>query len=464
MLYSTYGGKCTGCDGKKTCFACKTYTERYMFFDFECEQETGVHNVNLVVVHNFEGHEWVFQMIDDYCGFMFSGECEGYTFLAHNAKGYDAQFILKWCVDNGVKPYCIYAGTNIMSMEIRHFKIRIIDSIHFVASSLAAFPKTFGLKELKKGYFPHYFNKKCNQNYVGPMPSKKHYGYDSMSAKNRKEFLEWHETKVTENYQFDFKREILEYCRSDVDILRRSMLKFREHFIEFENIDPLQYVTIASVCMSVYRGNYMPSDVIATWKDTTNYESCSKTSIAWLDWLIADSGAKIQHALNGGEVNLDKIGRVDGFSKDTKTVYEFQGCFWHGCRKCYNGDTINTKNQIDMLSLRKQTLEKNERIRSAGYNLIETYECDLKKDIEFKKYMKNWDREFVGPLNPRDAFFGGRTNITKLTYDFKEGEKGKYVDFVSLYILLCSIINGTLLDTPQNYWNPSHLTNIGLDL
>ena len=26
-----------------------------------------------------------------------------------------------------------------------------------------------------------------------------------------------------------------------------------------------------------------------------------------------------------------------------------------------------------------------------------------------------------------------RTNITKLTYDFKEGEKGKYVDFVSLY-------------------------------
>ena len=46
--------------------------------------------------------------------------------------------------------------------------------------------------------------------------------------------------------------------------------------------------------------------------------------------------------------------------------------------------------------------------------------------------MKNWDREFVGPLNPRDAFFGGRT-ITKLTYDFKEGEKGKYVDFVSLY-------------------------------
>ncbi len=146
-----------------------------------------------------------------------------------------------------------------------------------------------------------------------------------------------------------------------MDILRKSMLKFREHFIELENIDPLQYVTIASVCMSVYRGNYMPSGVIATLTDTTNYESCSTTSIAWLDWLIADSGVKIQHALNCDVVNLDKIGKVDGFCKDTKTVYEFQGCFWHGCRKCYNGDTINTKNQIDMLSLRKQTLKKNEK-------------------------------------------------------------------------------------------------------
>ena len=39
----------------------------------------------------------------------------------------------------------------------------------------------------------------------------------------------------------------------------------------------------------------------------------------------------------------------------------------------------------------------------------------------------------MGPLNPRDAFFRGRTNVTKLTYDFKPDEKGRYVDFVSLY-------------------------------
>ena len=30
------------------------------------------------------------------------------------------------------------------------------------------------------------------------------------------------------------------------------------------------------------------------------------------------------------------------------------------------------------------------------------------------KFMKTCNREIVGPLNPRDAFFGGRTNVTKL--------------------------------------------------
>ena len=113
-------------------------------------------------------------------------------------------------------------------------------------------------------------------------------------------------------------------------------------------------------------------------------------------------------------------------------VYEFQGCFWHGCKKCYSDDTINTKNQINMLTLRK-TLEKNGKIRAAGYNLVEVYECELKKDKDFMKFLKTWDREIVGRLNPRDAFFRGRTNVTKLTFDFKKREKGRYVDFVSLY-------------------------------
>ena len=425
------GGKCIGCDGDKKCYSCKTRTDKYIFYDFETNQETGVHVVNWVDCEDFHGNKNTFETIDDFCKFVFKDENKGFTFIAHNSKGYDAQFIRNWCIGNGMKPYCIYNGIKIMSMEVS--KRRFIDSLNFVAAPLDSFPKTFGLKELKKGYFPHYFNKKCNQDYVGKIPSKKHFGCNRMSSSGRKAFDEWYQARVDENYVFDFKKELREYCRSDVDILRRSMLKFRNDFIELENIDPLLYITIASVCMTVYRCNYMPRDQIGVVKDATRDEKFSKISIAWLDWISERDGVNIEHALNGGEKNLKDIGKVDGFCKETKTVYEFQGCFWHGCKKCFSNDTINTKNQRDMLTLRKRTQEKNKMIRDCGWNLVEEYECGLKENKEFLKFFKTWDRECIEPLNPRDAFFGGRTNVTKLTYDFKEGEKGKYVDFVSLY-------------------------------
>ena len=76
-----------------------------------------------------------------------------------------------------------------MLLEIPAIRLKIIDSINFIAQPLSSFPKTFGLTELKKGYFPHYFNKICNQKYVGTMPSKKHYGYNQMKREGRQKFL-----------------------------------------------------------------------------------------------------------------------------------------------------------------------------------------------------------------------------------------------------------------------------------
>jgi len=147
--------------------------------------------------------------------------------------------------------------------------------------------------------------------------------------------LEWYKAKKDEGYVFDFKKELKEYRRSDVDILRRSMMKFREDFTTLENIDPLQYITIASVCSTIYRSNYIPSGSIAIQKDVTSGEKYSEKSINWLDWLSKKDGIKIQHALNGGEHKIKGVGKVDGFCKENNTVYEFQGCFWHGCKKMF---------------------------------------------------------------------------------------------------------------------------------
>ena len=132
----TKGGACTRgktqCTVKKKdwCLCCKTHTTNYMFYDFETQQDTGTHIVNYVNAQDFGENEFTFNTVTDFCKFVFNDEHEGYTFIAHNAKSFDAQFILKYCVDNTIKPFCIYNGTKIMFMAIKEFNIRFIDSIN----------------------------------------------------------------------------------------------------------------------------------------------------------------------------------------------------------------------------------------------------------------------------------------------------------------------------------------------
>ena len=291
---------------KKTdwCYPCRTYTEKYMFYDFEATQNTGTHTVNLSIAQDLEGKEYIHNSIEEFCKGFLNDKFKGYTFIAHNSKGYDCHFVLKWLIDQGIKPYCIYNGAKIMFVEISKLSIRFIDSLNFLQMPLKSFPKTFGMSELKNGYFPHYFSKECNKDYVGNIPSKKHYGYNQMKPDERTKFLKRYEERVRENYVFDFKKEILEYCRSDVDILRRGIIKLREDFIELENIDPLRYITIASVCMTIYRSNYMPNKAIAIVPEYAKTDNFSKMSIMWLNYVLTTKGLNIQHALNGGEKKL----------------------------------------------------------------------------------------------------------------------------------------------------------------
>ena len=52
---------------KDWCFSCRSYTEKYLFYDFECTQNTGTHEVNLAIAHDFEGNEYIYKSIEDFC-------------------------------------------------------------------------------------------------------------------------------------------------------------------------------------------------------------------------------------------------------------------------------------------------------------------------------------------------------------------------------------------------------------
>ena len=104
-----------------------------------------------------------------------------------------------------------------------------------------------------------------------------------------------------------------------------------------------------------------------------------------------------------------------------------------------------------MGTLNKNTIEKCEMIKSAVYKHIEVYECQLKINNDFQKFVKNYNKEIVEPLSPQNAFYSGRTNATKLLYNFKENECGRYVDFCSLYPTEQYYKKNTLHVTRQKY-------------
>jgi len=100
---------------------------------------------------------------DQFCEYLFG--MKHVVAFAQNAQGFDGHFILKYLQKQDVPPKIITRGLKIMSLQVG--SVRMIDSYNFLPMALSALPKAFDEPELKKGYFPHLFNTKHNQQYNG---------------------------------------------------------------------------------------------------------------------------------------------------------------------------------------------------------------------------------------------------------------------------------------------------------
>ena len=222
---------------------------------------------------------------------------------------------------------------------------------------LSAFPKSFGLEEMEKGYFPHLFNRPENENYTSDLPPVSCYSPSTMKSKERETFLKWYEEKRSVNYIFNFKQEIVKYCRQDVTILRLGCLSFKKNFIKFASTDPLkECVTIASSCMRAFRKKFLRKNTIGIMPQG-GYRLLDKQSfkaLYWLAWMEKEMKCRIQHSLRSREKRLPEGYLVDGYCElqGIGVVLQFHGCFWHGCIKCRminrdlkvaSGETMNER-------------------------------------------------------------------------------------------------------------------------
>ena len=121
-------------------------------------------------------------------------------------------------------------------------------------------------------------------------------------------------------------------------------------------------------------------------------QTCSFVAIKWLEWEAKNRGIHIHHARcgHGGERKI--LGaRVDGYHQESKTVFQFHGCLWHGCEKCYPEDRQKPVRQhtrqgkvIPRLDTEKKpmsrktayelTLQRTQFLRKEGYRVVEKWE------------------------------------------------------------------------------------------
>ena len=269
----------------------------------------------------------------------------------------------------------------------------------------------------------------------GEFPPLCLFGVNSMkNGKNFVDFTLWHsfQRKYYEatSSVYNFRQELIEYCRSDVTLLHERVSEFRRLIrLSCQNIDPFRVAcTAASACNYIYRQLFMPENSIGILPNN-GYRCLDKTSLPACLWFERVERRERKYAkeqrqsievFKSGIISDDKAKegeqrpgpcKIDGLLvyKDDQTssgnshrarVLEFLGCCHHGRPQCYP-DRLElykkrkmSKGDLHLVSveerfswLKKQKELKTTFTTSNGLNLfvevIETiWECQFSKLLE----------------------------------------------------------------------------------
>ena len=107
-----------------------------------------------------------------------------------------------------------------------------------------------------------------------------------MKPNAAKSVEQWHAEKVAKSDTFNFKKELVAYCSTDVDILIKSIMIFRNQFKATSGIDPLtRCFTLASIGLEVFRAKLLPPKLLAITpiQGYSNPKINSKSANSFLD-------------------------------------------------------------------------------------------------------------------------------------------------------------------------------------
>lgn len=471
-----------------------TTTPNLWVFDMESSQRRClditahiqyVHTPNCIclrpVYSNLPHQRYHFPTTDTFCEFLLSDkQMEGATLFSHNGGSYDDQFIIQYlernCLPHTVLPRPSsthkYLEVIIPRGEDKAQNITLKDFIVFVPYSLKEIARSFGLV-LQKGDFPHRFNDGEHDEYIGSLPPLDIYEPNHFyQASDRVELEEWHreqslvyctcssdEPCTCNKQKWNFQVEIQKYCWLDVDILADAICKFRTQHIEFGQdlagdrpedwqptpIDPLLYSTQAQAAIHFFLQGHgaSTSKIRAAVSQKRVRSGFSQVSILWLESIAQQSNINIHHAGNHVKEYFDAkatFSCVDGYCVETNHVYEFLGCFWHGCPSCH-GDKLQSYSAIHPVrnipwkTLYENTIEKIEKLQEV-YDVTTIWECEYMR--QRGTAITNYEKELMNLIVDREMFYGGRTEVFSAYAKSTPTDRIEHHDVTSMYPFVCA--------------------------
>ena len=118
-----------------------------------------------------------------------------------------------------------------------------------------------------------------------------------------------------------------------------------------------------------------------------------KTAQGWLAWVEFQTGAIIETAICEGERRLGRQNLpVDGFASSTNTVYQFNGCYWHG-HGCSEATSVDIGSRTAEQRLRATNIKK-DYLQHLGYTVESIWECDWRQQVERTPNIKEFLNAF----------------------------------------------------------------------
>ncbi|PIC55456.1 hypothetical protein B9Z55_000725 [Caenorhabditis nigoni] len=375
---------------------------------------------------------------------LYNSNLDGAHVLAHNGGRYDHNFVLSLMMSSfGIIPEYVSNGTSLIMANITNLRrrndeyncLKFLDSLRFIPMPLSKMPKTFGITEMKKGYYPYYFNHPENYGkiFIG-LPARHFYDPEHMKADALAEFSKWYDEHELDIFNAD--QELLAYCQSDVEILTAAISEYIKICKKlFKGWNPiLSSCTIAGFVKHILKFEHFEyGDLGIIPENGFPERNNSVLALKMLMWIEKQEGIVIQHKLRGPEKMIrmedEDCFFVDGYDGKTNTVYEINGCFYHGCPKCFNpilphpnDPTVENKSVYDATKRRETKIKEN------GYNVIVWWEHEIKEMLRVNLEMRMFFEKcrHTTHLIPREGMYGGRTQTFQMFVDCNDDEECLY--------------------------------------